>query len=101
VQVKTRREPLVYSDIEGAMQRFDALRKEHESCARKGNASFIIATNAPPGPQLATRLTGYFPPLPILATRAVVGGWVVSERCAAADRPQDSILVVGSASLID
>src|SRR5580698_5862272 len=31
VQVKTRREPLVYSDIEGAVRRFDALRKEHES----------------------------------------------------------------------
>jgi hypothetical protein len=56
VQVKTRGEPLVYSDIESAMLRFDALRKEHETGARVGDASFVIATNTSPGPQLSKRL---------------------------------------------
>lgn len=56
VQVKTRREPLVYSDIEAAVLRFDALRKEHESGARKGSASFFIATNAEISPSLSKRL---------------------------------------------
>ncbi|HEV2160445.1 SEC-C metal-binding domain-containing protein [Bradyrhizobium sp.] len=56
VQVKTRREPLVYSDIEGAVLRFDALRKEHDSGARKGGASFFIATNAELSPSLSKRL---------------------------------------------
>lgn len=56
IQVKARREILVYSDIEGAVLRFDALRKEHESGARKGAASFFIATNAHPGPMLSKRL---------------------------------------------
>lgn len=56
VQVKTRKAPLVYSDIEGAMLRFDELRKEHETGARKGGASFVIAANVAPGPQLSARL---------------------------------------------
>ncbi|APG07077.1 hypothetical protein BKD09_01935 [Bradyrhizobium japonicum] len=56
VQVKTRSEPLVFSDIEGAVLRFDAIRKEHISGRRKGAASFVIASNVAPGPGLAKRL---------------------------------------------
>jgi hypothetical protein len=56
IQVKSRQEPLVYSDIEGAMRRFDALRKEHDSGGRPGSESFFVVTNAEPSPSLAKRL---------------------------------------------
>jgi len=56
VQVKTRSEPLVFSDIEGALLRFDTIRQEHVSGRRAGTASFVIASNVAPGPQLTQRL---------------------------------------------
>ncbi len=39
IQVKARRETLIYSDIEGSVRRFDALRKEHEIGARQAQCS--------------------------------------------------------------
>lgn len=56
IQVKTRSEPLVFSDIAGALQRFDTIRQEHASGRRPGTAAFVIASNVAPGPQLAQRL---------------------------------------------
>ena len=56
VQVKTRSDPLIGSDIEGALQRFDDLRRAHEEGRRSGTASFVIASNSAPGPVLAKRM---------------------------------------------
>ena len=56
VQVKTRSEPLVFSDIESALQRFETIRQEHVAGRRHGAASFVIASNAAPGPDLTRRL---------------------------------------------
>ena len=56
VQVKTRRGPLVYSDIAGALERFATIRKLHQSHERPGAASFVIAANAALGPELAKML---------------------------------------------
>jgi hypothetical protein len=56
VQVKTRKNPLVYSDVDTAIERFDALRLDHKSGARTGDASFVIAANVRPGPGLLKRL---------------------------------------------
>ncbi|MCK1538445.1 MULTISPECIES: SEC-C metal-binding domain-containing protein [unclassified Bradyrhizobium] len=56
IQVKTRSEPLVFSDIGGALQRFDTIRQEHVAGRRHGRASFVIASNAVPGPELTRRL---------------------------------------------
>lgn len=53
VQIKTRSQGLIASDISGALTRFDALRKEHQTGTRKGIASFVIAANAAPGPKLS------------------------------------------------
>jgi hypothetical protein len=56
VQVKTRSESLVFSDIDGALRRFDTIRQEHVSGRRPGVASFVIASNVAPGPELTRRL---------------------------------------------
>jgi hypothetical protein len=56
VQVKTRSASLTSSDIESAVQRFDALRLEHEARRRHGSASFVVAANVAPGPALLARL---------------------------------------------
>ena len=56
VQIKTRSASLTSSDIESALQRFDALRLEHGSGQRQGSASFVIAANVGPGPTLRARM---------------------------------------------
>jgi hypothetical protein len=56
VQVKTRSRPLVFSDIDGALQRFEIIRQEHASGRRPGVVSFVIASNVQPGPELARRI---------------------------------------------
>jgi hypothetical protein len=56
IQVKTRSHPLIHSDIAGALERFKALRTEHERSARKGRASFLIVSNIGPGPELRERI---------------------------------------------
>lgn len=56
IQVKTRSEALVFSDIGSALQRFDTIRQEHVAGRRHGRASFVIASNAVPGPELTRRL---------------------------------------------
>ncbi|KAA0696103.1 ATP-binding protein [Halopseudomonas laoshanensis] len=52
VQVKTRSKPIIPSDIAGALDRFDALRKEHAEGKRNGQASFVIVANESPSAQL-------------------------------------------------
>lgn len=52
VQVKTRSKPIIPSDISGALERFEDLRKEHTEGRRKGVASFFIVANQAPSVQL-------------------------------------------------
>lgn len=53
VQVKTRAQSLIPSDIGSALARFQQLRIEHEQGRRRGTAHFVIVTNCPLGPSLA------------------------------------------------
>lgn len=48
VQVKTRSKLIIPSEISGALERFDDLRKEHTEGRRKGKASFIFVANQSP-----------------------------------------------------
>ncbi len=52
VQVKTRLNPIIPSDVSGALARFADLRNEHTDGCRQGSASFIIVANQAPGPHL-------------------------------------------------
>lgn len=56
VQVKTRKDRLVWSDVAGAVERFTLLREEHGLGKRAGAASFVIAGNVPPGAELVGRM---------------------------------------------
>lgn len=62
VQVKTRSRPLIYSDIEGALLRFAALREEHVSGRRAGAARFVFVSNIAPTAALFELVQqGHFP----------------------------------------
>ena len=52
VQVKTRSAALTQGDIDGALDRFAALRAEHAEGRRYGAARFVIGANVAPGPAL-------------------------------------------------
>lgn len=52
VQVKTRSKPIIPSDISGALERFEDLRKEHTLEKRIGEASFVFVANQPPSVRL-------------------------------------------------
>lgn len=52
VQIKTRSNPLIPSDIDTAFERFEKLRLEHTEGRRQGKALFVVASNQPPGPKL-------------------------------------------------
>ncbi|MEZ8295129.1 SEC-C metal-binding domain-containing protein [Vibrio splendidus] len=52
VQVKTRTNPMIPSDISGALGRFEHIRKEHSEEKRKGEASFVIVANKCAGVKL-------------------------------------------------
>lgn len=52
VQVKTRSKPIIPSDISGALERFENLRKKHAEGKRNGQASFVIVVNQAPSVQL-------------------------------------------------
>lgn len=56
VQVKTRSSPLLPSDISEVLERFEAIRSEHHAGRRPGSGSFVIISNAVPGPELRARL---------------------------------------------
>ena len=53
IQVKTRSTPLIWSDISGALARFEELQNAHSSGQRSGAASFAIVANVPAGPELS------------------------------------------------
>jgi hypothetical protein len=52
VQVKTRAQPIIPSDIGSALVRFDQLRTEHVEGRRQGTAHFVIVANRALGPSL-------------------------------------------------
>lgn len=56
IQVKTRVNPIMPSDIVEALDRFERLRAEHTEGRRAGDSSFLIVANQPPGPALAERI---------------------------------------------
>jgi hypothetical protein len=55
-QIKKRAANLIFSDIEGALERFDAIRAEHVEGRREGACRFAIVTNSAPGLDLAGRI---------------------------------------------
>lgn len=63
VQVKTRSKPIIPSEISGALERFDNLRKEHAEGRRKGDASFVFVANQSPSVMLQKSIANNkFPP---------------------------------------
>ena len=56
IQVKTRVGNIGFGDIKGALQRFAELRTEHKRGARKGDANFVIASNAAPSSALLQKM---------------------------------------------
>ncbi|PZR86736.1 MAG: hypothetical protein DI537_27880 [Stutzerimonas stutzeri] len=56
VQVKHRKKPLAWNDIEEAVERFAELRAAHQRGERSGEPGFLIISNAAPNGPLAARL---------------------------------------------
>jgi hypothetical protein len=56
VQVKHRKEPLAWNDIEEAVTRFGELRAAHERGERGGEPAFLVVSNAAPNGPLAAKL---------------------------------------------
>ncbi|RUV41260.1 ATP-binding protein [Mesorhizobium sp. M1A.T.Ca.IN.004.03.1.1] len=56
VQVKHRKEPLAWNDIEEALTRFGGLRAAHERGERDGEPAFLVVSNAAPNGPLAAKL---------------------------------------------
>jgi hypothetical protein len=55
-QIKKRSANLIFSDIQQALTRFDAIRAEHDEGRRNGACRFAIISNSAPGPDLLKRL---------------------------------------------
>ena len=56
IQVKTRSQPIMPADIKSTMERFDALRQEHQQGRRQGRATFVVVVNRALGPSLAEQV---------------------------------------------
>lgn len=56
IQVKTRNQPIMPADIKSTMDRFDALRQEHQQGRRQGRATFVVVVNRALGPSLAEQV---------------------------------------------
>lgn len=56
VQVKTRSDPLVPSDLGTAFERFQQLREQHAQGVRHGRPLFVVASNQPPGQKLSASI---------------------------------------------
>lgn len=56
IQVKTRSQPIMPADIKSTMDRFDALRQEHQQGRRQGLATFVVVVNRALGPSLAEQI---------------------------------------------
>lgn len=52
IQVKTRSKPIIPSNILGAIERFEEIRKEHADGKRSGKATLIIVANQEPSDRL-------------------------------------------------
>src|SRR5579864_223718 len=50
-QIKTRSSHLIFSDISGALLRFESIRTEDAEGRRSGTAEFAIISNSAPGPE--------------------------------------------------
>ncbi|MGV3681657.1 MAG: hypothetical protein ACO1PM_18340 [Acidovorax sp.] len=62
IQVKTRGQAIMHSDIKSALERFDELRQEHARGRRPGQATFVVVVNRALGPTLADQArTGKLP----------------------------------------
>ena len=57
-QIKMRGSSLIFSDIDGALTRFDAIRTEHVEGRRGGACQFAIVSNSFPGPELSKQIKG-------------------------------------------
>ena len=57
LQLKDRTAALTFGIVEGALQRFDAIREEHRLGKRKGAALFAIVSSSAPGPDLESRIS--------------------------------------------
>jgi hypothetical protein len=55
-QIKMRTSHLIFSDIDGALTRFDAIRTEHAEGRRSGACQFVVVSNSAPGPELSARI---------------------------------------------
>ena len=55
-QIKKRAANLIFSDIEGALERFAAIRAEHAEGRRQGTCRFAVVANSSSGPDLAKRM---------------------------------------------
>lgn len=56
LQIKTRSEPLMPSDLADSLARFATLREEHRARRREGNPYFCFISNQAPGPNLAKQV---------------------------------------------
>lgn len=56
VQVKHRKEPLAWNDIESAITRFGELREAHRRGERYGKPAFLVVSNAAPNGPLSAKL---------------------------------------------
>ncbi len=56
LQIKTRVAGLGSGDVEGALGRFEEIRREHRDGTRPGEARFVIVSNAPPTGPLLKRI---------------------------------------------
>lgn len=56
IQVKTRSQPIMPADISVTMDRFNALRQEHQQGRRRGRATFVVVVNRALGPSLAEQV---------------------------------------------
>lgn len=56
VQVKTRSQAIIPSDIGSALERFERLRVEHTEGRRSGTPHFAVIANQVPGPVLAAQI---------------------------------------------
>ncbi len=54
-QIKTRGSRLIFSDVDGALARFDQIRDQHAAGRRGGTCQFVVVANTPPGLELAER----------------------------------------------
>jgi hypothetical protein len=83
-QIKKRAANLIFSDIEEALARFEAIRTEHAEGRREGACRFAIISSSAPGPDLSKRVAApdWPPDLALLYPGLVTTGDVLPQPCA-------------------